>query len=119
MSMGKTRVKVTEENENQENEKPSAIIKVPVNLSIVVPIEVDINPDDVDKEPSEEAGCFIADPMSNQEAVQRAVDAVIQSRACTKAFDRLTSTGIRFREEFPEVEIYVSPFAGIVEETKL
>jgi len=119
MSTEKTEGILTDESEKIGSEKHGTIIKVPISCVITVPVEIDFDLDKLEKTASEEFGCFVANPLENREAAEMAVNAANNSTAACKAFDGLTSAAMRFKDVFPEVEIYVTPFAGLVKEQKL
>ena len=108
------------------SEKPSArekpekqVINVPITVTISVPVEVDVYVPDEKKTVDEELGCYVVDPNDCVEAVQAAIIAAGVSEAATKAFDGLTSAAMRFQEHYPEVDVYITPFAGLIPEQKL
>lgn len=118
MSLAETEGILTTEKEKTEKEN-RVVINVPVSCVISVPIEIEFDSGKLELEESEELGCYVANPLDNQEAAEKAVSAATQSHVASKAFDGLTSAAMRFKEVFPDVDIYVTPFAGMVKEHKL
>lgn len=104
---------------SETSKKETTTVNVPVTVCIKVPIEIDV-PIAADKmEESQEFGCMVVDPTTCKDAAARALVVANQDRVVGEAFQRLVSAAMRFQEQNPGVEIYMTPFAGLVKETKL
>lgn len=95
------------------------MVSVPVSVTILVPIEVDVAIPEESKEPSEELGCVVVDPTDCPDAMAEVLRVSQVSVPVTKAFDALMSAGMRYKEAFPNSNVYYTPYAGLVKEQKL
>jgi len=117
--MESAEAKSTAQKNASDGEKQKQVVKIPVSVSIVVPVEVDVFIPEEKKTPDENLDCCIVDPTECHDAANAAIIAMNSSQAACKAFDGLTSAAMRFKEAFPEVDVYLTPFAGLIPEQKL
>ena len=116
MNTGETEAKVTESNETEK--RNTITVNVPVTVTVSVPIEIAGEMPD-NAVPFEELGCMMIDPNQNPDLACLAVEASQASDAVGRTFDRMVSTALRLKEKYPDIDIYITPFAGLVEEQKL
>lgn len=102
----------------EKKEKPKTIVRVPVSVVISVPIEIDVDIPDTAKTYSEDFECDMVEVSECPEAVDKAIATSGTNEVTGKAFDGLWSAATRFKDHYPEVDIYITPYAGLIPETK-
>jgi hypothetical protein len=119
MNTGRTGDPMTELKEEAEKEKQTTVVSVPISVVVAVPLEIDVSIPEEMKHDSDMEGYKTVDPTECDEAVNAAIEAYQASDACGRILNALLSAAIRSKEKYPDVEISITPFAGLVEETKL
>lgn len=117
MNMEKPKEATTSTSETNTSDRIT--VNVPVTVTIKIPVKIDVPIPQENMEESTEFGCMVVDPSTCPDAVAAALVAAQSDETCNKAFDGLMSAALRFKDSFSEVDVYVTPFAGIIKETKL
>lgn len=117
-------------NENESTQKPTlnqkqntkaninkTIVRVPIQMTLSVPVEIDIPPDKIIKKPSEViCDAVVVDAIDNQEALLAVMTKLPEHEAAISALASLQSAAFKTMILHPDIRAFFTTFAGIIEE---
>lgn len=103
-----------------EGRDNTTIVRVPIQMTLAVPVSIDIPPEEIIKGPSEViCDATVVDAFDNEKAISAVMTQLPENEMAITALASLQAAAFKLLVKYPDIRAYFTTFAGVIEEKEL